>query len=355
VQLPDGFELGVSDDSHEREGDDLDLIARLGVTDVRLPLAWAVAQPSGHGTLDASALAASGRTIDGLLARGIRPRVTLGGALPTAVEEAGGWRTRDTAERFAEYAARAAEALGDRVAVWETFDGGVGLGLIARHHALLGHGLAVPDVRRAAHPSATIEVALDVPVVRAVTEDAAEEVRRLDARLTRSLLGPVFAGDYPDDLLLDTAGESDWAFLRPGDAARIAVPVDGMTVAVPEYVAAVGAGRALDPEELAAGDALGALLARLAVEAPGLPVRVRAELPASDAEVRDGRFGDRERVTALHDLVRRAAATRGILLAPLLGGLVFVDPETRERVPADSALALRDLARTRELPADEPE
>jgi beta-glucosidase len=36
--------------------------------------------------------------------------------LPQEPQDAGGWAVRETAERFAEYAALCAEALGDRVA-----------------------------------------------------------------------------------------------------------------------------------------------------------------------------------------------------------------------------------------------
>ena len=56
------------------------------------------------------------RLVDALLAEGITPWVTLyHWDLPQALEDAGGWPERDTAERFAEYAALVYDALGDRV------------------------------------------------------------------------------------------------------------------------------------------------------------------------------------------------------------------------------------------------
>ncbi len=88
--------------------------------------------------------------------------------LPQALEDAGGWTSRATAERFGEYAALVAGRLGDRVAQWIPVNEpnvvtmiGYGLGLHApghtlmfdalpvAHHLLLGHGLAVQALRAA--------------------------------------------------------------------------------------------------------------------------------------------------------------------------------------------------------------
>ena len=42
--------------------------------------------------------------------------------LPQALEERGGWASRDTAERLAEYAGLLADALGDQVGMWLTLN-----------------------------------------------------------------------------------------------------------------------------------------------------------------------------------------------------------------------------------------
>ena len=88
--------------------------------------------------------------------------------LPQPLEDAGGWLTRDTAARFAEYAALAAERLADRIPLWITLNEpfvvtayGYALGIHApgrslmldalptAHHQLLGHGLATAALRAA--------------------------------------------------------------------------------------------------------------------------------------------------------------------------------------------------------------
>ena len=98
---------------------------------------------------------------------GIEPWITLyHWDLPMALEEAGGWPARDTAYRFADFAAESAHALGDRVTNWITLNEpwcsaflGYSSGrhapgrtnhadaVAASHHLLLGHGLAAEAIR----------------------------------------------------------------------------------------------------------------------------------------------------------------------------------------------------------------
>ena len=59
--------------------------------------------------------------LEGLHERGISPLVTLyHWDLPQALEDEGGWASRDTAERFAEYAELVFDGLGDLVQDWTT-------------------------------------------------------------------------------------------------------------------------------------------------------------------------------------------------------------------------------------------
>ena len=61
------------------------------------------------------------RLVDGLLERGIAPLATLyHWDLPQALEDDGGWASRDTVDRFAEYAELVFDGLGDRVDDWIT-------------------------------------------------------------------------------------------------------------------------------------------------------------------------------------------------------------------------------------------
>src|SRR5262249_48348461 len=153
------------------------------------------------------------RLVDALCERGIRPFVTLyHWDLPQALEDKGGWRSRDTAERFAEYAGLVAGTLPDRVQDWITLnepdcspivgyaEGGHAPGateghnaLAAAHHLLLGHGRAVDAIRAAAGPRAHVGITLNLsPVVPATdTEADRAAANRLDLMLNRQFTDPV--------------------------------------------------------------------------------------------------------------------------------------------------------------------
>ncbi|WP_308491922.1 GH1 family beta-glucosidase [Microbacterium terrisoli] len=243
----------IACDHYHRLEEDLDLMASLGMDAYRFSLAWPRIQPSGRAPANPAGLAFYDRLVDGLLARGIHPVVTLyHWDLPQALQDAGGWADRDTAAAFADYAAVAGEALGDRVQMWTTLNEpwcsaflGHGSGvhapgitdpvtaLRAAHHLNLAHGLALQALRARVRADAQFSVALNLHVVRPDRADDAGDVdaaRQIDAVGNRIFLDPMLAGAYPDDLLADTATVTDWSFVHDGDLARIHQPLEAIGV-----------------------------------------------------------------------------------------------------------------------------
>ncbi len=154
---------------------------------------WPRVQPGGRGPVNPAGLDFYRRLVDELLAAGIEPWVTLyHWDLPQALEDAGGWPARDTADRFADYAALVHGALGDRVRNWTTLNEpwcsaflGYASGAhapgrqrrrrracAAAHHLMLGHGLAVQAIRAARsgatgrHHAQPVRVVAGRPLVR---------------------------------------------------------------------------------------------------------------------------------------------------------------------------------------------
>jgi hypothetical protein len=104
---------------YHRLEEDFDLMASLGLRAYRFSVAWPRIQPEGSGPADREGLDFYRRLVDGLLERGITPALTLyHWDLPQALEDRGGWTSRETGERFAEYAAIVYEEFRDRVPYW---------------------------------------------------------------------------------------------------------------------------------------------------------------------------------------------------------------------------------------------
>ncbi|MER5309397.1 GH1 family beta-glucosidase [Streptomyces sp. NPDC002773] len=390
----------IAADHYHRVDEDVALMKRLGVTDYRFSVAWPRVQPTGRGPAVRKGLDFYRRLADRLLDAGIRPVATLyHWDLPQELEDAGGWPHRETAFRFAEYAGIMADALGDRVATWTTLNEpwcaaflGYGNGvhapgrtsalasLRAAHHLNLAHGLAARALRGVLPGSSEVSLTLNLHAVRALSA-APEDVdaaRRIDAVANRVFLDPVFHGRLPEDLVRDTASVTDWSFVRDGDLATAAAPLDslGINYYSPSVVAA-GTSESPSPWagaeqhvrfEPAPGprtamdwpvDATGLheLLVRLRDELPGVPL-VITENGAAYEDYADpsGQVKDPERVAYLHAhlaAVHRALAdgadVRGYFVWSLLDnfewaygyskrfGIVHVDFATQRRTLKDSA------------------
>jgi beta-glucosidase len=392
----------VACDHYHRMPEDVALLADLGLDAYRFSLSWPRIQPGGKGPANAQGLAFYDRLVDELLARDITPWVTLyHWDLPQELEDAGGWPVRDTAQRFAEYAAIAADALGDRVTHWITLNEpycsamlGYYVGVHApgrrhfpdftkaAHHLLLGHGLATEQIR--AHAARPAQVGITVnPVVAQPFSDAPEDVeaaRRADALGTRLYLDPLVHGRYPEDLLADLAPHHARPPVQDGDLRTIAQPLDFLgvnyyfrTVVRPgdepqgyRTVALTDGPATAMPWEIHP-QGLTDLLVRISREYPGLPVYITENGAAFDdtraAVDATGRIQDTERIAFLADHLRAVgrarsagADVRGYFCWSLMDnfewaygyakrfGLVHVDYATQRRTPKASAHWLRDIA-----------
>ena len=159
----------IACDQYHRLEEDLDLMSELGLQAYRFSVAWPRIQPEGSGPANQKGLDFYRRLVDGseaALHRADAHALPLGPA--AGARGPGGWTSRETSERFAEYAGIVYEALSDEVGFWITLNEpwvaawmGYGLGvhapghkdsakaLAATHHLLLGHGLAMERMRSA--------------------------------------------------------------------------------------------------------------------------------------------------------------------------------------------------------------
>ncbi|GIH92381.1 GH1 family beta-glucosidase [Planobispora siamensis] len=245
-RVRDGHTGDVACDHYHRWPEDLALMAGLGAGSYRFSVAWPRVQPDGRGPVNRAGLDFYDRLVDGLCERGIVPAVTLfHWDLPQALEDAGGWLARDTAHRFAEYAAAVAGRLADRVPMWITLNEpfvhmayGYAMGihapgralltgaLPAAHHQLLGHGLAVAALR--AGGAERVLITNNCTPVRPASDDPADlaAADAYDILHNRLFNDPVLLGRYPDLAPYGTTLDC----VRDGDLDLISAPLDGLGI-----------------------------------------------------------------------------------------------------------------------------
>ena len=237
----------VAADHYHRYRQDTALMADLGLGAYRFSVAWPRVQPEGRGPVNPEGLDFYRRLADSLLEHGIEPWVTLyHWDLPQALQDRGGWASRETAGRFADYAAAVYGALRDRVANWTTLNepwcaaflghaAGIhapgvqdpATAVRAAHHLLVAHGQATRAMRAIdAGPRLGINLNLD-PVTPASDGPAdADAARRIDGVYNRLFLDPLFRGGYPADVLQDLGGLGGLEEAGDDDLAAIAAPLD---------------------------------------------------------------------------------------------------------------------------------
>ncbi|MCB8969023.1 MAG: beta-glucosidase [Ardenticatenaceae bacterium] len=388
-------------DHYHRWQDDIALMQSLNLPAYRFSIGWPRILPDGTGAVNAKGLDFYDRLVDGLLAANVTPYVTLyHWDLPQALQDAGGWPSRDTAEAFVNYVDVVTEALGDRVKHWithnEPFVAAV-LGyqngehapgirdwpasIRAAHHLLLSHGLAVPIIRQNS-PGAQVGITLNVSwVMPASASQADRNAARLhDGFVNRWFLEPLYGRSYPADLvkLYQNHFPQGMDFIHAGDMETIATVTDflGINYYTRHVARDRGASENLPQEVFAAPaaehtemgweiypDGLYSMLNRIHFEYQPRQLYVTENgCSFSDGPDANDHVADTRRITYLRD--HFAAAWRALQNGvPLAGyfvwslmdnfewargytqrfGLVWIDYETQQRIPKASALWYRDV------------
>jgi beta-glucosidase len=387
----------VAADHYHRWPEDIGLMSALGIAAYRFSIAWPRVQPGGQGPANERGLDFYDRLTDALLAGGITPIPTLfHWDLPQPLEDEGGWLSRDTAYRFADYAQLTAERLADRIPLWITLNEpfvvmsmGYGLGthapgrtlllgaLPAAHHQLLGHGLATAALRSAGARQVAItnNYAPAWPASDSPADVAAAAA--YDTLQNRLFTDPVLLGAYPDLSAFGLGADPD--YVRAGDLELISGPIDvlGVNYYAPARLSALPDGPLPFQREPIPGypvtafgwpivpAALRELLLLLRERyGPALPpVYITENGCSTDDEVApDGAVDDQPRIRyldghlrALHEAITAGVDVRGYLTWSLIDnfewaegysqrfGIVHVNFATQQRTPKASFSWYRDF------------
>ena len=388
--IADASNGDVACDHYHRLDGDLDLIAGLGVDLYRFSISWPRVQPAGEGAWNEKGLAFYDRLVDGLLARGLAPHLTLNHwDLPQALQDKGGWAARDTVHRFVEYAVGIQRRLGDRLAAitthnepWVvawlghkegTFAPGIQSRKVANqvaHHLLVSHGLALRALR-AEGAKARLGIVLNMAHTMPLTgsEEDAAQARLDDARGRRWYADPLFKGEYPAEVLAELG--DDAPVVEAGDMEIIATPMDYLGVNYYSRHLSKASGP-LQPEDKPCPktdmgweiypDGLRELLLTLHRDYALPPTYITENGGAFPDPLADGRVRDADRtdylathIHAVGEALAQGVPMAGYMVWSLMDnfewasgyakrfGIVHVDYDTLARTPKDSALWYRDL------------
>jgi beta-glucosidase len=257
-KISNGDNADVANDHYHRYRDDVRLMQDIGVKSYRFSIAWPRIFPDGTGQPNAKGLDFYRDLLEALLAAGIEPFPTLyHWDLPQALQDKGGWQSRDTAKAFADYAGYVAGQLSDRVKRFFTIneffsfvdighrgvetmvDGkqvriefAPGLRLSnarlnqVRHNAVLGQGLAVQAIRANAKaetkcgPADNLSTA--VPAIETPENIKAAEIATRE--MNAGYLTVILEGKYTDAYL--AAAGNDAPKFTGEDLKIISSPVD---------------------------------------------------------------------------------------------------------------------------------
>lgn len=371
---------------------DLDLIRDAGFDAYRFSTSWARVLPDGRGTPNAEGLDFYDRLVDGMLARGLKPFLTLyHWDLPSELAMRGGWTNPDIAGWFTDYARVVMGRIGDRVATTATLNEpwciawlshflGIhapGLRDIraaahAMHHVLLAHGDATAAMRADGYEN--LGLVLNFEYCAAATESPADQAAaaREDAIYNRWFVEGVRSGRYPQEAL---DGLRPW--MPKGWEAemdRVATPIDWLGANYyTRHIYADAPGALWPGTKSVAGplpktsmdweiypEGLEFFLKRLSTEqAKGLPLYVTENGMSWRDKLNGNRVEDPERIAFMErhlDVVRKRIAAgddiRGFFYWSLLDnyewslgydrrfGLVYIDSSSLQRYPKASYHAL---------------
>ena len=245
--IKDGTKADPACDHVARLDQDLDLLANLGLDAYRFSVSWPRVMP-GAKTKSASGFDFYDRLIDGLLARGISPALTLyHWDLPSELQQIGGWNNPNIDDYFGEYAAALGERFADRVERWATLNepwvsaflgyatkihapglGDPASGLEAAYRLMTAHASGAKALRAAgAKNVGTVLNLTNVISESPAVDHIADYVDLMQNRFWLDLL----AGRGIDPKVIEhTKQFTDWSFVSDQKLREISTPIDWLGI-----------------------------------------------------------------------------------------------------------------------------
>jgi beta-glucosidase len=236
----------IACDHYHHYTEDIQLMRELGIQAYRFSISWSRLIPNGKGQHNPKGFDFYSRLVDNLLAADITPFATLfHWDLPQALQDLGGFTSRDITGWFADYAVNAADRLGDRVKHWIMLNEpsvyallGHALGAHApgltdlkaffatTHHLNLAQGKALQALRSV---NSSLQLGTTLNLQRGFPADdskaSAVMAERHNDLWNGCFLGPLLAGAYPERVIPELV-----PYIQEGDLRLAQQPVDFLGV-----------------------------------------------------------------------------------------------------------------------------
>ncbi|MBF0707798.1 beta-glucosidase [Alkalihalobacillus hwajinpoensis] len=380
----------VACDSYHRYEEDIALMKELGIEMYRFSVSWPRIFPNGTGKVNEEGLQYYHRFVDALLDQGIEPMCTLyHWDLPQALQDKGGWASRETTDAFADYAELMFNEFNGKIKHWITINepwcvsflsnfigvhapGNQDLQLASTisHHLLLAHGKAVTRFRE-------LEMEGNIGYAPNLEWNEPYSNKQEDIDACNRGMGwfiewffdPVFKGRYPEFMLNWFEKKGVSLTIEDGDLDVISQPID--FVGINYYTGSVG--RYKENEELfdlekidigynktdigwnVYGEGFYKVLSKLKDQYGDVPIYITENGACYNDGVEDGQVKDERRIeylkqhlTSLSRSIEAGVNIKGYLTWSLLDnfewaegydkrfGLVHVNFRTLERTKKDS-------------------
>ncbi len=380
----------VACDSYHRYEEDIALMKELGIEMYRFSVSWPRIFPNGTGKVNEEGLQYYHRFVDALLDQGIEPMCTLyHWDLPQALQDKGGWASRETTDAFADYAELMFNEFNGKIKHWITINEpwcvsflsnfigvhapgnrDLQLATTISHHLLLAHGKAVTRFRE-------LEMEGNIGYAPNLEWNEPYSNKQEDIDACNRGMGwfiewffdPVFKGRYPEFMLNWFEKKGVSLTLEDGDLDVISQPID--FVGINYYTGSVG--RYKENEELfdlekidigydktdigwnVYGEGFYKVLSKLKDQYGDVPIYITENGACYNDGVEDGQVKDERRIeylkqhlTSLSRSIEAGVNIKGYLTWSLLDnfewaegydkrfGLVHVNFRTLERTKKDS-------------------
>lgn len=376
---------------------DIEMIHSLAVDAYRLSIAWPRIMPEDN-IVNPEGLAFYEKIINKCHDLGMQVYVTLyHWDLPQYLEDKGGWLNRETAYKFAHYADVVSNHFGDKIDVYTTLNEpfvsaflgyrwgthapgikGESEGFLASHHLMLGHGLAMPVLRKNA-PNARHGVVFNASPAYPETNKDQGAADFNEAENFHWFIDSVLKGEYP--ALVADRHITYRPMILEGDMQIISSPVDyiGINYYSRNVVRYTKNGeietiKQKQAEHTHIGweiypQGLTDLLVRLNQRYVDLPPLFITENGAAGNDcIIDGEINDHQRTTyfqthlnAVDRAIKAGVNVQGYFAWSLMDnfewafgyaqrfGIVHVDYQTQKRTLKQSAIAYRNMLISRSL------